>query len=215
MTGLCALGLFLGGLGAQHGLSPAAVCWVLYLSAAAILLLCRGPENAPPSLYEARLPGVPAALLCLFLVVALRSALGTWFDFPWKGSLALQFTLAVALGKACGGLLADRFGTKRAAAVTLAAAALLFVFADVPLPGLAAVFLLNATMPMTLSAAARLLPGARGFSFGLLTFALFTGFLPFFIGFSPSALGNTAYALGALISLPLLLAGQTKGRPPC
>ena len=157
--------------------------------------------------------GVPCALLCLFLVVVLRSALGLAFDFSWKGSLALPFTLAVVLGKTCGGLLADRIGPRRTAILTLLASAVLFVFSGVPAAGLAAVFLFNTTMPLTLHAASRLLPGAKGFSFGLLTFALFLGFLPGFFGAALPLSGAALYAAVALFSLPLLLAGLKK--TPC
>lgn len=210
-----ALGLFLGGLCAQAGFPAAAACAVLAAFALVIALACRGVPNAPPSLSEAAARGVPAALVCLLIVVVLRSALGLWFGFAWKNDLALWFTLAVVLGKALGGLLADRLGIRRAAAATLLAAALLFVFSDVPALGLAAVFLFNTTMPMTLYAAARLLPGAKGFAFGLLTFALFLGFLPDFFGLTPPVPDKVLYAAGALSSLPLLLAGLRKVRPPC
>ena len=207
-----ALGLFLGGLGASS-LPPAVGAAVCGLSAAAILLWCRGPENAPASLQGTAKSGVPCALLCLFLVVVLRSALGLAFDFSWKGSLALPFTLAVVLGKTCGGLLADRIGPRRTAILTLLASAVLFVFSGVPAAGLAAVFLFNTTMPLTLHAASRLLPGAKGFSFGLLTFALFLGFLPGFFGAALPLSGAALYAAVALFSLALLLAGLKK--TPC
>lgn len=207
-----ALGLFLGGLGASS-LPPAVGAAVCGLSAAAILLWCRGPENAPASLQGTAKSGVPCALLCLFLVVVLRSALGLAFDFSWKGSLAPPFTLAVVLGKTCGGLLADRIGPRRTAVLTLLASAVLFVFSGVPAAGLAAVFLFNTTMPLTLHAASRRLPGAKGFSFGLLTFALFLGFLPGFFGAALPLSGAALYAAVALFSLPLLLAGLKK--TPC
>ncbi len=208
-----AFGLFLGGL--YSGASPLWACLALGVSALAIVLLCRGPQNAPLSLPKAGQKGIPAALAALFLVVALRSTLGLLFRFPWKGRFALLFVLAVVLGKACGGLLADRLGARRTAALTLSLAALLFVFSDLPVCGLAAVFLFNATMPLTLHAAARLLPGTRGLAFGLLTFALFIGFLPVFFGLSLPLSDRALYVLGALVSLPPLLLGLRRVQPPC
>ena len=65
-------------------------------------------------------------------------------------------------------------------------------------------FLFNMTMPLTLWAAARALPGARGFSFGLLTFGLFVGCLPSFLGWPNLLTGPWAYAAAALLSLALL-----------
>lgn len=210
-----ALGLFWGGLCAQASFPGMLACVVLAIFSLVIASVCRGPNNAPPSLSEAATHGVPTALVCLFLVVVLRSALGMWFHFAWKSDFALWFTLAVVLGKTLGGLLADRLGAQRAATVTLLAATLLFVFSDVPVLGLTAVFLFNTTMPLTLHAAARLMPGAKGFAFGLLTFALFLGFLPDFFSLTLPVPDTALYVLGALISLPLLLAGLRKVRPPC
>lgn len=210
-----AFGLFLGGAAARAGLSFILPCAVLAASALAVSLLCRGgAPNAPVSLASARHAGTPAALCALFFVVALRSAVGLLLQFPWKSEFALLIVIATVLGKACGGLLADKLGAKRTAVVTLAAAALLFVFSDLPVCGLAAVFLFNTTMPLTLHASARLLPGAKGFAFGFLTFALFAGYLPAALDCAfPS--GPILYALGAAVSLPLLLLGLRKTDAPC
>ena len=76
----------------------------------------------------------------------------------------------------------DRLGPRRASAGSLGLAAVCYLACALPGPGLLAVFLFNMTMPVTLWAAARTLPGAKGFTFGLLTFALFLGFLPSFLG---------------------------------
>ena len=62
------------------------------------------------------------------------------------------------------------------------------------------------SMPITLRAAADALPGLKGFGFGLLTFALFLGFLPTWLGWSVLSAG-WFLALGAAVSLALLLAG--------
>ena len=59
----------------------------------------------------------------------------------------------------------------------------------------------------------KLLPGAKGFSFGLLTFALFLGFLPDFFALTLPLPDTALYAARALLSLPLLLAGLKK--TPC
>ena len=72
---------------------------------------------------------------------------------------------------------------------------------------LAAVFLFNMTMPLTLWAAARLLPGAKGFSFGLLTFGLFLGFLPVCLGSGALSLTPQAGAAACVLSFVFLLPG--------
>lgn len=211
-----AFGIYLGGLWSGGAAALALpVCLALAAFAALLALGCRGgPSNGP-----AQLPAEPGtlvpALLCLFLVVVLRSWAGFLFAFPWKPRWGLALVCATAFGKAAGGLLADRFGPAQTAAWTLALSALCFLGSDLTSLGLAAVFLFNMTMPLTLWAAARLLPRSKGFAFGLLTFALFLGFLPAYLGWTPLAPGPAVYAGAALASLALLLPGLGKEPPPC
>ena len=152
------------------------------------------------------------ALACCFLVVVLRSYVGMVLSFPWKtGAWAVAAICAVVFGKAAGGFLGDGLGMKRAAVLSLGLSAVLFCVSGIPLAGVAAIFLFNMTMPITLWAAARLLPGAKGFAFGMLTFALFLGFLPAYLGWSIPLQNGFGYALGSLASLALLVLGLKKG----
>ena len=152
------------------------------------------------------------ALTCCFLVVVLRSYVGMVLSFPWKtGAWAVASVCAVVFGKTAGGFLGDAIGMQRAAIGSLGLSALLFCFGSVPLAGVAAVFLFNMTMPITLWAAAKLLPGGRGFAFGMLTFALFLGFLPTWLGWPVLMYDGLSYSLGALASLILLVLGLKRG----
>ena len=203
-----ALGLFLGTLWGK-GTAPA--LWLapagLLLLGGAILWLCRRTfgtlrsGNAPVELESS---GGYAILLPLFLVVVLRSYMGMNQAFPWKGEWALLLTLALVLGKTAGGFAMDRLGAERASAVSLGLSAALYLASALPLPGILAVFLFNMTMPVTLWAAARVMPGAKGFAFGLMTFALFLGFLPSWLGWPSLLAGPAGYGLMALTSLALL-----------
>ena len=214
-----ALGLFLGTL---WGRGTAAGLWLapagLLLLGGVILWLCRRTfgslrsGNPPVDLKAANGAWV---LLPLFLVVVLRSYMGMNQAFPWKGGWALPLTLALVLGKTAGGFAMDRLGAEKASAVSLGLAAALYLASALPLPGMLAVFLFNMTMPVTLWAAARAVPGAKGFTFGLLTFALFLGFLPSWLGW-PSLLGGSgSYALVAVLSLLLLWLPLRKGVAGC
>ena len=203
-----ALGLFLGtlwGRGEAPGfrLAPAG----LLLLGGAVLLLCRqtfGSLRSGNATVDLEAPGRYAPLAPLFLVVVLRSYMGMNQAFPWKGEWALALTLALVLGKTAGGFAMDRRGAKRSSAVSLGLAALLYLASALPLPGILAVFLFNMTMPVTLWAAARVMPGAKGFAFGLMTFALFLGFLPSWLGWPSLLAGPAAYAAVSLLSLALL-----------
>ena len=205
-----ALGLFLGKL-----LSEAALPWYfasvpMLLCAGLILMVCPTVEAQPFCL---KLDGRALwLLLTLFLVAALRSWGGFLFSFSWKTGLwAWALTLSVALGKALGGFALDRWGL-RAAACSLLPAAALFLLPEAALPGCLAVLLFNVTMPLTLRASADLLPGAYGFSFGLLTFALFLGFLPTLLGLRLPG-GGWSYAAVCLLSLALLYPAVRRKTP--
>lgn len=199
-----ALGLFCGTLLGHMGAEPLPVAGLLLLMAALILVFCRPsalPENAPLALPRRSILPMAAAL---FLVVVLRSYGGMAADFSWKTGLwSWAAVLAVVLGKTAGGFAADRIGAKKAAGVSLVLAAALFCFGQNAFAGTAALFLFNMTMPITLWALARAMPGCKGFSFGLLTFALFLGFLPIYLGAGTAG----GYALAGISLLSAVLLG--------
>ena len=214
-----AVGLYLGtlwGKGTSVSLWLAPV--VLLLLSAGILLLCKrsfGSFRSGNSPLD--LSGDLKALLPLFLVVVLRSYMGMNQGFDWKatGSWALILTLALALGKAGGGFLMDLTSPRFASALSLGLSAGLYLLSALPLPGTLAVFLFNMTMPVTLWAVAKVMPGAKGFTFGLLTFGLFLGSLPSWLGWPSLLTGPWSYALRALVSLLLLYPSLRKERSSC
>lgn len=208
-----AFGIYFGTLlGRRDGLPGWAAAAGLLLFALLLLLMeRRGGETVPPEEAPAPDRNAVLVLVCCFLVVVLRSYLGMVLSFPWKtGGWALALTCALVLGKAAGGFLGDKLGMVRAAVLSLGLAAILFCLSGSPWAGTAAVFLFNMTMPITLWAAARLLP--PGFAFGTLTFALFLGFLPPWLGWPALLTGGIGYAAGALCSLALLALGLKRGR---
>lgn len=215
-----ALGLFLG---TRWGNGTAVPLWIgplgLLLLGGAVLLLCRklfGPGlRSGNGESDVSMPGGWGPLVPLFLVVVLRSYMGMNQAFPWKPEWAVLLTLALALGKAAGGFAMDRLGAGRASAWSLGLAAGLYLLSALPLPGVLAVFLFNMTMPVTLWAAAGAMPGAKGFTFGLLTFALFLGFLPSFLGWPSLLTGPVSYAAAAIASLLLLWIPLRKESAKC
>ncbi len=182
---------------------------VLIVTAAVIMLIGTGrrkvPQNAPLS-FPSLNTWLLISALCLFAVVCLRSFAGMSFSFEWKAAVpVIVFSCCSALGKAIGGFTADWLGSKIASAVSLSLCAVLFLFSHIPLCGLAALLLFNMTMPITLWETSKLFPNAKGFSFGLLTFALFLGFLP--VLFSSSTLSAVTSAAVAAVSLALMHIG--------
>lgn len=151
--------------------------------------------------------GKGLALICCFLVVVIRSYVGMAVTFEWKQepALALAAVIAVVLGKAAGGLAAAQFGTRNAVVVSLVLALACYFLGNEAVFGIGALFFFNMTMPITLYQLALRYPKLPGFSFGLLTFGLFLGFLPVYGGYSLPLDGTALGAAGSLASLALLL----------
>lgn len=202
-----AFGIYFGTQMGNAAVSPLPVLVALLLACGGMLLFCKPevlPDNTPLALPEKTV--LPLAV-CLFLVVILRSYGGMAATFDWKaGFWSLAAVSAVVFGKTLGGVLSDRFGLFPAAAGSLLLCTLLFCLAGKPVPGVLALLLFNMTMPMTLFALAQAMPGCKGFSFGLLTFALFLGYLPSYLGAGPiGSMGMAAVALAsALLLLPAI-----------
>ncbi len=142
---------------------------------------------------------------CL-LVVTLRSYIGMAVGFPWKsnffaGTLAV---FAVVFGKVAGGFAAAKAGVGRMVVVSLLLSSLCYLFSENMLMGVCALFLFNMTMPITLYLLVRRFRGLEGFSFGLLTFGLFVGFLPVYLGVSISLDGPIIGCVGSLLSFGIL-----------
>ena len=217
-----AFGLYFGGVLGRGAVLPLILPVLALLVFAALILFaaCRTYNgftslNAPAVL---TLPkgGVFSAVL-LTAVVALRSYMGFNQSLPWKGegSWAVIVTIALVLGKAGGGFLSDWLGPKKATALSLGLATVFYLLSGIPVCGTIAVLLFNMTMPITLWAAARLMPGGKGFAFGLLTFALFLGYIPTAVGWSSILTAPWANALAAVVSAVILLAGLKGEKAKC
>lgn len=227
-----ALGLYLGTMAAA-GNGAGGSGWGSWYAAAGISMLvlllvgklylqghrlnCRtvghkGPES---TCGDNSLPYSGKILLsvCCLLVVILRSYIGMAVTFPWKtGALAgILSVLALVGGKMAGGFLAAWKGAFRMAVFSLIMGAFCYLFSEAMPMGLAALFLFNMTMPVTLYWMVCAFPQMPGFAFGFLTFALFLGFLPGYFGMQPLWNGNVLGCAGSVLSLLLLAAGLGKG----
>ncbi len=144
---------------------------------------------------SAHKPHISTSVL-MFLVVIARSFGGMCMQTPWKiGLWAVGACIASAAGKALGGLVADHFGGKRTAIFSLLFSAVLFCLPNLVVAGILGVLLFNMTMPITLRKGADALQGLEGFAFGLLTLALFLGYLPSFAGLQIPWWGGAALCI--------------------
>jgi len=148
------------------------------------------------------------------VVVVIRSWIGLSVRFKWQAmtTFSCLAVASVAAGKACGGLLAARFGIGRTAVISLILASLSYLGANYPVFGICALFLFNMSMPLTLYLLAKNLPAMAGFSFGLLTFGIFLGFVPVYLRMGMALTGNLAGALGSVVSCLLLIIAGKAGK---
>lgn len=209
-VGLC-LGTVLG-----NSTFPSVFPVISMVICAALIIFVSSKNMAVSERKEFDVPREPKIWLAgvlMLVVVILRSFGGFAVTFGWKSGtvMLIAASAAAALGKAMGGFLADKAGYIRASVISLSAAAVLYIFGDNFLPGLAAITLFNMTMPITLCAAADFFSKSRGFSFGLLTFGLYIGFVPFASGMKNNM---PFYVMSAvcIVSMILLVFGINTGR---
>jgi FSR family fosmidomycin resistance protein-like MFS transporter len=212
-----ALGLGLGLLLGRKFLTVPVWPWLFALAAACLVVLLvsiRTETAAEESPIPAALPFNRREILFLVsllcLSVAVRSLVGTvgCDACPRTLFLATSLPIAAFAGKLVGGFLADRFGWIELAMVALLASGPLLAFGGgdlwLVLPG---VVLLQMTMPVTLSATLRLMPGRPAFGFGLLCLALVAGTLPAYLpgGWRPRGVPLLLLVLGSAAVLFLAL----------
>lgn len=200
-----ALGIGFGKLAAESMKNRDVALLVLALGLLShlVCLRVRLPKSAAlafPKRAGNLLPG-----LLLFAVVVLRSVGGMAAPTDWKWGIWINLAVcATALGKAAGGFMADLWGKRNVGLLSLGLSALCFLFCGAhPFWGVLGVFCFQMTMPITLFEMAERMPGCKTFSFGILTFALFIGFLPTWFGLG--SLTRTGMAWMVLLSGAMLL----------
>jgi hypothetical protein len=214
-----AFGIYLGTLyGKQDDLAKGLVVSLLLILIIVILFTgfhskkLASSNNSPVTFRGNISFGIILALICLVVVVCLRSYTGMISNFSWKshGNWGILVVFAVVFGKVAGGFLADWLGAKKASVLSLGLATMFYLFSGYPIFGTAAVFFFNMTMPITLWAVARILKNTKGFAFGLLTFGLYIGFLPVYLNWKPAHVTGFELAVAALCSMVLLMFGLRK-----
>jgi len=208
-----ALGLFLGGLLAKESKAEYAVLLFGVVMIGLLLWLRKekGNDSRAETVYiteEKKLVHREKRIMILgcLAVVILRSYIGMAVALPWKTTvfMGLFSVCAVVAGKIAGGFLAAKFGIRKTIVWSLLLAAVSYPLCGHVAFGWLALFCFNMTMPITLYLLVSRFPELSGFSFGLLTFGLFLGFLPVYFECKLPVSGGLLGMLGSLISLLLL-----------
>lgn len=128
-------------------------------------------------------------VICAFLIVILRSYIGTIIPVSWNAVefLVIVPSICAMLGKGIGGVLGDKFGARRVGTISLLLSIICFIIGkEIVYIGLIGILLFNITMPITLCILASKLPNDLGLAFGITTLGLLIGVIPSFFVLVPN-----------------------------
>jgi FSR family fosmidomycin resistance protein-like MFS transporter len=215
-----ALGLALGMWMGKTGNGPAWPFVALLLLAPVLVDAIHVREGAMSQEVEApRLkPGSFSLVLALLLFsVVVRSfvGFGACHECPGGTVLLVGIPLAAFTGKLIGGFLADRLGWVETSVAALLLCAPLVAFNGGSLaPALGGLLLLQLTMPVTLAATFRLMPGHPALAFGLPCVALVAGAVPTFFDSGRDLFGPATFIALLVASAAALALGLRVGAVP-
>ena len=182
-----ALGLFLGcSINKLHY----SICLVLLLLLIAIVLLVLLNKTYKTKIQQKNISifdynNKKRILIYLIIVtICIRGYIGCILNYNWKTSFELSILsiIMIVLGKAIGGIIADKFGLEKIGFISLLLSSILFIFSfNSMIIALISILLFNMTMPITLILLSNYINN-YGQAFGLNTLALFLGCLPSFAG---------------------------------
>ena len=229
-----ALGVAFGGLAGKSGaISAYHAVGILLLCLVLIYVFCRKhaepedtiaedtksghtkPEEIKPA-FSIIKPGLSFGIVILLAAVSIiiRSYAGAILPMDWRTTPTLFVFPAIGafLGKASGGLLADRIGARKLAVSSLLVALFLLTFGYTdPWVCLTGILFFNMSMAVTLCAIASVLPLNPGLSFGITTLALLCGNVPtFFVETSPAPPIFAALTAISMVCLGYILKGKVK-----
>ncbi len=211
-----AIGLLAGTLVGKTAPSLAWLFAFLLLILAIAMLFVKAPEiNYEKPTKQQKISSFGLVLSCLLIAIAVRSLMGFAISFSWKSdiSLLVALTMGVFLGKALGGVLADRFGWANVAVGSLIISApLISFFGAYPPIAIFGMFLFNFTMPVTLVAMSNLFTGRPAFSFGMTCLALFLGAIFVFGGLGYIFANQLVSLFTILFSAVILFIGLKMGK---
>lgn len=178
-------------IGKFYRLTGLGIYWLLILVAlieVLMIILSIRSKRLDANIYD--LPkfnvcrtSIPSGIIVLaaFFVTAIRGYIGYAIPTSWCKETPDFFILffLMGLGKALGGVLADKFGAGRVGVVsTLACIPFLIFGRDVMVISVFGVMLFSMTMAITYGMCLNAMPSNPGISFGVTTIGLFIGTLP-------------------------------------
>ncbi|MBR6351548.1 MAG: hypothetical protein IKR93_04430 [Firmicutes bacterium] len=132
--------------------------------------------------------GALAVIFMVVFIIIVRGYMGYGIPTSWKKTVwqTVLLFVTMGIGKAAGGILADRFGVRRVAVASALLALPFLILGDrLIVVSLTGVMFFSMTMSVTLALLVSVFPNHPGLAFGLTTIGLFLGTAPvFFFRFS-------------------------------
>jgi FSR family fosmidomycin resistance protein-like MFS transporter len=201
-----AIGLAVGALIGSRGVPELWFFTVLLAVSAVLIKVMTFPEeNSREHIFKGSRVNSSSVIAVLLLVsVALRSYIGFTAGSVWQGNrtMLLIIAAAAACGKGCGGIMADRFGWQKTGTGALLISTLFLVAWPFNIwASVSGMLFLQMSMPITLAALYRVLPGKPGQAFGLCCLALIIGAIPAITPYKLKIATDAAVFSGMLISI--------------
>ena len=129
-------------------------------------------------------PNIDLIVFLIGISIIVRSIGGSAIIYTWKSSfiLGLIYTISIVIGKAFGGLLADKFGLLKVAIISLASSMVCLILGyNIHVFAYIGILLFNIPMSITLTILINTLSNRVAYAVGLNTMFLFIGYLICFI----------------------------------
>lgn len=138
-------------------------------------------------------------VILIGISIIVRSIGGSAIIYTWKSGFTLGFiyTISIVIGKAFGGLLADKFGLLKVALISLTCSAICLILGyNVHIFAYIGILLFNIPMPITLTILENTLTKKIACAVGLNTMFLFIGYLICFIDIT---INNNFILIGSIL----------------
>lgn len=197
-----ALGIFLGTMFNEELIVSYVPIALITISIMLLFLIQTQDVNKELTKINSRNISIKSCILIVLLIgvsIIVRSIGGSAIVYTWKTGFVLGFTytLAIVLGKAIGGLVADKFGLLKVACISLLLSAVCLVLGhNYHMLAYVGIFLFNIPMSITLTILENTLTKKIACAVGLNTMFLFIGYIICFIDMT---IDNNFVLVGSII----------------
>lgn len=184
-----ALGIFLGTTFHDELIITYLPIFLIFVAITLLAFIQKQDPNKEKKKKEIKLNKSAIALIVILIgtSIIVRSIGGSAIVYTWKSGfvLGLIYTISIVIGKAFGGLLADKFGFLKVALIALACSTICLILGyNLHVLAYIGILLFNIPMSITLTMLENTLSSKIACAVGLNTMFLFLGYIICFIDFT-------------------------------